>query len=1674
MNRVSKKMMVTKVQVWSVLMVILCLSIFVLMLLMRPVQANWFNDLWRYRQKLTVGTVTTELIDYQIQIVGLDTQTLYTAGKLQANCEDIRFTDLQGNLLEYWIEDDGVGCSTDTTTDIWVRVPRISTTGTTLYMYYGNSSAAAYQNGNKTFELFDDFEGGSLSSNIWTTTGTPNVTGGTLVLSNNAGIQSLLQFTQGRRFITRASQSNTALNLGRLGFSNRAFGTGYTADDSASFLFDSSTGGNFENDQGNEGIVTTGTGTIAENTSTNDMEIGWGTTASVFLINGTQNSSIATNIPNESSYIRLENTDVTNALTLQWVAVTKFANSTPASPILGTEEKGNGPVLFMPMNDGSGTFVSDKSGSGGNGTLTNGPTWEEDCINGKCIGFDGTNDYILLSNESMYDFERTAPFSACIWFKPDTLSARQGTLFSKLVPSGNFTGWELSANDGTTDSNGLTFYLIGVWTANRIQLSYANILQSNVWQHICVTYSGNNNASGVKMYVDGRLVTGTPSVSYSSLSATILNNQNVSIGARNDGTHPANGLLDEAYIFPRELSGTDILKIYSSSQLNTNLGNKGSLIRNNLRMWFKLDEATGTAANDSSGWVTNGTLTGGPTVVGGKYANARSFDGTDDYIATTLNLDQTSAGGGAAFSMWVYPTSTAAGTYHLISTNNGDFDWSIVRNGANWEVYTGTSSQPTGATVTLNTWQHIMAVFDPASGKIRFYKDGTEYVINELSYDTSDNNINIMRNPATGGHFAGRLDDVRVYTKAIDQQLAKDVYNSTPGPVLHLKLDELSGNTAVDSSISGLNGTLTNMDNSDWVNGKIANGLDFDGVNDYIIIPDNDALEGGNKRTFSVWYKPTSVSATGLILEKGDPNNATVRGAFYLAQCPDGKLGVHVRENSTNFNQFASTTVLTPGQWYFLTLVLDFDQAGTDDMQLYVNGLKETRSTSTGCVSTISSTNLTTTMLTNTSSFYVGVHDSNGTKMQYINGILDDIKVYNYALTNEMIRQEFKDTPDNEDLIAHWRFDETSWNGTANEVIDSSNRGNHGTAVNGAIITENGRIFRGGEFDGSNDFVQASFTLPPVFTCSGWMYWTGTNNSTAPGMMQVQNGGSAPTTTPSGKVFGAWFDTNDRTIWGRLVQSNGSSRDLPQSTSIAMPTATWTHLTYRANGSVFQLFVNGEPKSSVTYNGTIATNNTAFLGAEGNGYFKGTVDEIKCYSRALTDGEITSDYISYRDLFAGTEQRTSAKHTLYYKFDEKSGTTAVDYSGNSLNGTLTNMDATTDWTSRGKIGGALDFDGVNDYVLTADNNLLDASSAISISMWVKPRSFANSPFLLLKTNTTFAEIYKVGFNATGTIDWRINDTAQTSTTAATLNEWNHILVTFSGTQKKIYLNGVLVGTANQTATITNGNSGLYLGVDVDSASDLNQYFDGQMDNIKIWSNITLSQNDVAIEYNGGAPVAYWKFDEGQGGSAYDYSGSAANGVLTNMDPANDWVSGKLNGAIDLDGVNDYIRVDNDARIDKITEDVSISVWVKPAATQNQYATIFSNHSTGTGDGGFTIEQNSTNTNQFYFGWISAGNVFHCGTTNTVTLVANQWNHLVFSKTGSTVRGYVDGKLQRTCVGGSATISPNTLLKLNIGSWAENNTRQFSGQLDEVKIFNYGLTESDIKREYNLGAILRFE
>ncbi|KYK27271.1 hypothetical protein AYK26_04000 [Euryarchaeota archaeon SM23-78] len=195
--------------------------------------------------------------------------------------------------------------------------------------------------------------------------------------------------------------------------------------------------------------------------------------------------------------------------------------------------------------------------------------------------------------------------------------------------------------------------------------------------------------------------------------------------------------------------------------------------------YWEFNEGSGTIAADSIG-TSNGTLMNGPAWTSGKIKSGLRFDGFDDYVSTPLSINQ-SGSTNITMMMWVYPISNSSGRHQVISTDNGGYDWSVLRDGSTWHVFTGELSRSTGFSIDLNQWQHLAAVFIPGTG-VRFYKDAVEVNISYIDVDTSYDVIEIGRNHGYGEYFDGRIDEVAIYNRALTKDEIYELYSRSQTP----------------------------------------------------------------------------------------------------------------------------------------------------------------------------------------------------------------------------------------------------------------------------------------------------------------------------------------------------------------------------------------------------------------------------------------------------------------------------------------------------------------------------------------------------------------------------------------------------------------------------------------------------------------------------------------------------------------------------------------------------------------------------------------------------------------------------------------------------------------------------------------------------------------------------
>jgi len=256
-------------------------------------------------------------------------------------------------------------------------------------------------------------------------------------------------------------------------------------------------------------------------------------------------------------------------------------------------------------------------------------------------------------------------------------------------------------------------------------------------------------------------------------------------------------------------------------------------------------------------------------------------------------------------------------------------------------------------------------------------------------------------------------------------------YSRTPmGPVAnivsHWKLDEDSGVTA-DDSTGDNDGTL--MGGAVWVGGEIDGALELDGIDGHVEMVDYKGVVGTQSRTVSAWIKTTT--NTGSIISWGAPS--TGGKWLFRVQANDGYIGT-IRVSAEG-GYIVGSTYVCDGRWHHVAAVLEDDgTADVDEIKLYVDGVEELVSAVLPCeINTASDENVR-----------IGCYTAGYT---YFTGLIDDVQIYDRALTNNEIRKIGVGMRGGDyHLKSHgWRWDKGrqvwTWDDVTSRCIDAGNPG---------------------------------------------------------------------------------------------------------------------------------------------------------------------------------------------------------------------------------------------------------------------------------------------------------------------------------------------------------------------------------------------------------------------------------------------------------------------------------------------------------------------------------------------------------------------------------------------------------------------------------------------------------
>jgi MSHA biogenesis protein MshQ len=447
-------------------------------------------------------------------------------------------------------------------------------------------------------------------------------------------------------------------------------------------------------------------------------------------------------------------------------------------------------------------------------------------------------------------------------------------------------------------------------------------------------------------------------------------------------------------------------------------------------------------------------------------------------------------------------------------------------------------------------------------------------------------------------------------------------------------------------------------------------------------------------------------------------------------------------------------------------------------------------------------------------------------------------------------------------LIAEYQMEESNWDGTPDEVIDSSGNDLHGVSINGpdtsnaipAIAGDPGTC-NYGVFDQIDDLASVAddnlLDIENSLTVTTWIYTFSHPGADLKTILSKDTNYEFHLNT-SGQIF--WW-------WG------GGARSLTSTTVI--PLNEWHHIAivYDGDGAgsgVGTIYIDGVAEATTAQDnvGTLFTNanpleiaaDQAFAGRN----FDGWIDEVRIYESVLSAAQVG---VVMNETQPCTNPPTLPVLNADWHVDGPdwigTGDSIPDFSGNGYDGT-TNTTANV----IGLLCNAADLsaNSATDY-LSMNSNALNGQTDFSIALWVKTANTGNqtlisganagstNELIMWLNNNTSIEPYLNGGSG-GAI--AIPDlTAVNSDIVVADNTWHHLVWTRNGSQNCIFVDTNSAGCSTIAAGAINIDAGgLIIGQEQDAVGggfDAGQDLEGFVDEIMIFSGV-LSVADIQTIY----------------------------------------------------------------------------------------------------------------------------------------------------------------------------------------------------------------------------------
>ncbi len=574
-------------------------------------------------------------------------------------------------------------------------------------------------------------------------------------------------------------------------------------------------------------------------------------------------------------------------------------------------------------------------------------------------------------------------------------------------------------------------------------------------------------------------------------------------------------------------------------------------------------------------------------------------------------------------------------------------------------------------------------------------------------------------------------------------------------------------------------------------------------------------------------------------------------------------------------------------------------------------------------------------------------------------------------------------------------------------------------------------------FDASGDYLTTNTTSISLgtnnFTMECWVY---------------------PTTSGDQIVFDGRSGSNSNKPTLGVIslqlayQTSGANRILAGS----VPQNAWSHLAIVRNSNVIYAYINGVQVGTYSDSSDYGTVTRLRVGCDDDGgpsaFFGGYISNARLVTSAVYTGAFTpstTPLTAITNTQLLTTQYNGAGNNSGFK-DSSQNNFIIARNGNTAQGTFSPYGS--NWSNY--------FGGSSDFLTMPDNANYVISGDFTVEAWIYPTSFAgtNGNIVLAQWPgaTATNQSFQFYVNSTGKVGLvygigATNAAVVGTSLSCTLNTWNHVAVTRSGTTVRYFVNGALDATSATVSGAFNNSTGV-MSVGRINASD-SGYFSGYISNCRLVIGTALytsafTPSTTPLTAISGTQVLVCQAnrfsDASSNNATITVNGSPSVQRFSPFVNSIAYNTNNVGGSAYFDGSGDSLKVAYGPQMNLTNQDFAVEFWAYiPTALTNK---SFLCQDQGYYQLNFFVDA-SNNLTVYSYQASTALNF----SVSFGAVPIGQWVHIALTRTGSTVAGFLNGVRQNTA-SFSGSIDAQT------GGWyvgsAYSNTGHMTGYLSDVR------------------------